>query len=128
VFRNLFENAFAACGDPVELRMQWSQVEFGGQPALQVVLRDNGPGLSPEARASLFELFYTTKSKGTGLGLSIARRIIESHGGQIVAGSGRTTGAEFVITLPRRLVTSSSFNDETSIPSVPVPRVLPECA
>jgi C4-dicarboxylate-specific signal transduction histidine kinase len=104
LFRNLFENSLAACHDPVELQLQWSDAQLSGQPALQVVLRDNGPGLSPEARENLFEPFHTTKSKGLGLGMSIAKRIVESHGGKIVAGNGHTSGAEFVIALPRRLV------------------------
>jgi signal transduction histidine kinase len=105
VFRNLLENAFAACKDPVELTVHWSQVQLGEQPAVRFVLQDNGPGLSVEVREKLFEPFFTTKSKGTGLGMPIAKRIIESHGGRIVAANGQR-GAEFVITLPRRLITT----------------------
>lgn len=78
-------------------------MQLGGQTVLRLALRDNGPGLSPAAREKLFEPFYTTKSKGTGLGMSIARRIVESHGGQIVAGNSGTAGAEFIVTLPRKL-------------------------
>ena len=103
VFRNLLENSLAACSDPVELQLHWSQTHLRGQPAVCLALRDNGTGLSAEARERLFEPFYTTKSKGTGLGMSIARRIVESHGGHIVAGKSGTAGAEFIITLPRRL-------------------------
>ena len=102
VFRNLLENALAACKDPVELTVHWSPVLLGGQPALRFVLQDNGPGLSMEVQEKLFEPFFTTKSKGTGLGMPIARRIVESHGGRIVAANGQI-GAEFIITLPRKL-------------------------
>jgi signal transduction histidine kinase len=72
-----------------------------GQPAIEVRVRDNGPGLSPAARQNVFEPFFTTKTKGTGLGMPIARRIIEAHGGQISIGNESSTGAEFVITLMR---------------------------
>ena len=102
VFRNLLENAVAACPDPLELKVHWSQVLLGGQPALRCALNDNGPGLSIEVQERMFEPFFTTKSKGTGLGMSIAKRIVEAHGGRIVATNG-SVGAEFVITLPRKL-------------------------
>lgn len=72
------------------------------QPAVRIALQDNGPGLSLEVREKLFEPLFTTKSKGTGLGMPIAKRIIESHGGRIVAANDQS-GAEFIITLPRKL-------------------------
>lgn len=100
VFRNLFENALAACPPPVEITISTRQARLNGQPAIELSLRDNGPGLPPESRVKLFEPFFTTKTKGTGLGLSIARRIVEAHGGTLQAGSA-TPGAEFLITLPR---------------------------
>jgi signal transduction histidine kinase len=100
-FRNLFENALAACPDPVELQVHWSEAERDGQPGLQARIRDNGPGLAPEHRRKVFEPFYTTKRDGTGLGLAITRRIIEAHGGSIAVGDSGPPGAEFVIWLPR---------------------------
>jgi signal transduction histidine kinase len=108
VFRNLLDNALAACQDPVELTVHWSEVQHGGQAAVRFVLQDNGPGLSVEVREKLFEPFFTTKSKGTGLGMAIAKRIVESHGGRIVAANGQS-GAEFVITLPRKLAPRTEF-------------------
>ena len=62
------------------------------QPAIEVRVRDNGPGLAPEARQSVFEPFFTTKTKGTGLGMAIARQIVEAHGGQIGVGRRRPRG------------------------------------
>jgi signal transduction histidine kinase len=41
----------------------------------ELVFKDDGPGLSKEVAANVFEPFYTTKSTGTGLGLSIARQL-----------------------------------------------------
>jgi PAS domain S-box-containing protein len=101
VFRNLMENALAASRDPVEIAIRCMSCNFQGQPAVRVSVRDNGPGLNSECRSKIFEPFFTTKTKGTGLGLSIARRIVEAHGGRLVAGKHQSPpGAEFVITLP----------------------------
>jgi len=102
VFRNILENSIAACPDPVSIDVGWSQSQLRGAPALRVALHDNGPGLTREQKQKVFEPFFTTKKTGTGLGLAITRRIVEAHGGQIVAEGNGTFGAEFVITLPRQ--------------------------
>jgi PAS domain S-box-containing protein len=101
VFRNLLENALAACPDPVEIAIQCEPGELDRQPALRICLSDNGPGLSPEQRPKAFNAFHTTKTKGTGLGLAICRRIIEAHAGRIVLADRSGQGAEFIIVLPR---------------------------
>ncbi|HJT78317.1 MAG TPA: PAS domain S-box protein, partial [Gemmataceae bacterium] len=102
VFLNLLENALAACADPVRVVIGCRPAELAGRPALEIRVRDNGPGFPPEQRASLFEPFHTTKTRGTGLGLAIAKRIVEAHGGQITAGDAPQGGAEIILTLPRR--------------------------
>ena len=101
VFRNLLDNSLAACHDPVVVVVEWSRVDLEGLDAVRVVVRDNGPGFPPDQRRNLFEPFHTTKTQGTGLGMAIARRIVEAHGGSIVAGADVGRGAEIVITLPR---------------------------
>jgi PAS domain S-box-containing protein len=101
VFRNILENSLAACSDPVVIQIECHNAHLRDQPAIEVRVRDTGPGLSPAARQNVFEPFFTTKTKGTGLGMAIARRIIEAHGGQISIGNESSTGAEFVITLMR---------------------------
>jgi PAS domain S-box-containing protein len=100
VFRNILENSLAACADPVEIHIRCTDSHSDGAPAIRIVIRDNGPGLSAEVRQRLFEPFFTTKTKGTGLGMAIARRIIEAHGGQILAGTV-SPGAEIHVLLPR---------------------------
>lgn len=68
----------------------------------RVSVRDTGPGLSPEARAHLFDRFWKSGSRrGTGLGLSIAKGMVEAHGGRIGVASEPGAGATFEFTLPR---------------------------
>jgi len=101
VFRNILENALAACRDPVAIVVRCTDTQLQGRPALQVSVRDNGPGMTAEQRRRIFEPFFTTKTKGTGLGMAIAGRIIEAHGGQIAVGQDASSGAEILITIPR---------------------------
>jgi PAS domain S-box-containing protein len=101
VFRNILENALAACPDPLEVTVRASETTLEGQPAVRLAVRDNGPGLNPEQRRRIFDPFFTTRTKGTGLGMAIAKRIVEAHGGQIAVGPCQGRGAEIIITLPR---------------------------
>jgi signal transduction histidine kinase len=102
VFRNLFENALAACPAPVRIEIHCMEGTLRRRPALRLAVRDNGHGLTAEQRERAFEPFYTTKPQGTGLGLAVTKRIIEAHGGQIAVGEVDCGGAEFVIVLPRQ--------------------------
>jgi len=63
---------------------------------------DDGPGVSPEIRATLFEPGVTTKTGGWGIGLALAKRIIEDvhHGRLELRQTGSTAGATFVAELP----------------------------
>ncbi len=69
----------------------------------QIVVEDNGCGMSEEVRKHLFEPFFTRRrgGQGTGLGLSITYRIVEEHDGNIEATSaGAGCGSRFVVFLP----------------------------
>jgi PAS domain S-box-containing protein len=68
----------------------------------RIILRvsDSGPGIPPGLRAKVLEPFYTTKQSGTGIGLSLCQRIVADHGGSIMIGTSKWSGAEFVIKLP----------------------------
>ena len=96
VFRNLFENAFDACGDDVEVRIKW-EVDAG---TTRIRLGDNGPGIPPQVREHVFDAFFTTRPTGTGLGMAIVQRIIEAHGGAIKV-LDTSPGTEFEILLSR---------------------------
>jgi two-component system NtrC family sensor kinase len=73
-----------------------------GSPAVaEIMVIDNGPGMSREARARLFEPFRTTKgTRGTGLGLAVTKRIVEEHGGRVHVQSDAGRGATFRVVLP----------------------------
>lgn len=97
--RNILENSLAA-PDPVRITATLSRTVYRDRPALQLAIRDNGPGIPPGKCDQIFDEFFTTKQRGTGLGLAIVRRIIEAHGGRVQANPDCRQGAEILITLP----------------------------
>ncbi len=103
VFRNILDNALAACPIPAKIEIQASESHQDGSPMVQVAISDNGPGVPADRRELIFEPFQTSKVKGTGLGLAIARRIVNAHGGSIEAKQSENAGAVFVVTLPKGL-------------------------
>ena len=68
--------------------------------ALQLRVRDNGPGVPDDIAERIFDPFFTTRSAGTGLGLAVVSRTIADHGGSIRLERPTQGGAEFVVTLP----------------------------
>ncbi len=99
VFRNLTTNAIHAMSTGGTLRLSTRRDPTCN--AVQAVVADTGPGLTPDVIGHLFEPFFTTKSEGTGLGLAIAREIALAHRGDLGA-SNRTegSGAVFTLSLP----------------------------
>jgi signal transduction histidine kinase len=69
---------------------------------VELEIADDGPGLTDEAKRRAFEPFFTTKSSGIGLGLAIVYRLVEAHGGTVLAQNCPEGGAAFTICLPRR--------------------------
>jgi signal transduction histidine kinase len=70
-----------------------------GEDAVEVWLRDTGPGLPDKVSAELFRPLVSAKASGMGIGLSLCRSIVETHGGTI-RGRNWQAGAEFRFTLP----------------------------
>jgi C4-dicarboxylate-specific signal transduction histidine kinase len=65
-----------------------------------VRVSDQGPGITQESAARLFQSFYTTKSDGLGLGLKICRTIVEAHRGRLEFENLPGGGAQFSVYLP----------------------------
>ncbi|MCV6036949.1 ATP-binding protein, partial [Escherichia coli] len=84
VLINLFHNAAQAmdgyCIDP-----QISIASQCHESSCDILVSDNGPGMSDEALAKIFDPFFTTKPEGLGLGLTISKRILESYHGALSA-------------------------------------------
>jgi len=102
VLVNLLGNAVRyASGAPGSIRV-FPVPDATGRIELHV--QDDGPGITPEVRAHLFEPFYTTSSKGTGLGLYLARELCLNNGAmldyeyRVDEASGGAAGGRFVIT------------------------------
>lgn len=79
-----------------------------GHNVLLVHVIDTGPGIDEQARAKIFQPYFSTKRGGTGLGLATTRRLIEKHGGQITVNSDLGRGSEFVIELPATTATPNT--------------------
>lgn len=71
-----------------------------GSRNVQVIVDDDGPGIPPERRESVFRPFESGASGGTGLGLTIARDIIRAHGGEIFLEDSPLGGLRARIRLP----------------------------
>ncbi len=72
----------------------------GQRAPVEILVHDNGPGISPEDAERAFEPFFTRRAEGTGLGLAITRRIIEAHAGSIAIWPSAEGGTSVAITLP----------------------------
>lgn len=97
VLWNISLNALEALGEtPGEVVVSTSR-EDGH---VRVVVADTGPGIARDHLGRIFEPFHTTKRDGMGLGLAIARRIMESHRGQIWVESEPGRGTIVTLTLP----------------------------
>jgi signal transduction histidine kinase len=99
VVLNLVTNALDSVesGGKVSVRLARSG------PHAELIVRDNGCGMTPEVLKHLFEPFFTRRrdGKGTGLGLSITCRIIHEHGGSIEPASGGPgKGSQMKVLLP----------------------------
>jgi two-component system sensor kinase FixL len=102
-FRYLLHSALVSSSNPPHVTICCREGELAGEPAVEVSLRDQGPALSDEQRQQLFEPFAAPRPRRCGLGLAAARKIIEAHGGRIVAQPADGAGALVLITLPRRM-------------------------
>ncbi len=96
VLTNLLENAAEAAGPGGQILA--STLALDSKVAIEI--HDSGPGLSEQARRSLFQPTISFKKRGMGLGLSIARKSALLLGGDILLVKGELGGAAFRVLLP----------------------------
>jgi signal transduction histidine kinase len=97
VFLNLINNSIDAMpgGGLIEVT-----TKLGEGGTAEVVFRDSGVGIEPDASEHLFEPMWTSKPTGSGFGLAIAREVMAEHGGSIELVEGAGRGAAFRLALP----------------------------
>jgi signal transduction histidine kinase len=91
-----------ATGGYVKLTIRLLPGTSSNASQVEIVVRDNGPGVSADARSSMFNPFYSGREAGRGLGLGLSKcwRIITLHGGSITLDDTYSDGARFVVCLP----------------------------
>jgi signal transduction histidine kinase/DNA-binding NarL/FixJ family response regulator len=93
VLINLVNNAIDAVPLHGRIDVEGHARTFQGAPAIEIRICDNGPGLTAEQSARLFQPFFSTKgAHGTGLGLWVSKGIVEKHGGSLRLHSHVTDG------------------------------------
>ena len=94
---NIIINACQAMPEGGTLTVTTAKVNEG---TIQIAISDQGPGISPELRDKIFNLYFTTKPSGSGIGLAQAFRALQLHNGRIEIDSTPGKGATFRIILP----------------------------
>jgi two-component system NtrC family sensor kinase len=101
---NVVTNALDAVEERPDGAVTISATVDADATLVRITVADNGPGMSAETLAEIFNLFISTKgSRGTGLGLTVSRKILREHGGDIRATSIEGDGSTFTLEFPLRL-------------------------
>lgn len=108
---NVLINAVDACrsrnrpdvgggaGPVAEIVLRLRSTLLEDREAIEILVRDSGPGISEDVRARLWDPYVTTKPGGTGLGLAIVRQTVQAHGGEVGATSDGS-GTEIRLVIP----------------------------
>lgn len=102
IINNLLQNVITHSeGNKLTLQI------FEDEKRAEIIVADNGKGISPDDLPHIFERMYqcdhSRSGKGTGLGLSIVKELVNAHKGKITADSILGNGTEFTISLPKAL-------------------------
>ncbi|APR82320.1 Two-component sensor PilS [Minicystis rosea] len=108
---NLMRNAIQASapGDEVIVRVCDAP---SGERLLEV--EDHGAGIDPEAKARLFDAFFTTRTQGMGIGLAVVKRIVDDHGFTVDVESEGGKGTTFRIRIPEKNILEPIDTSRTS--------------
>ena len=100
VFHNLIENAIQHSPAGSAVLVEAKKIHINELPWLECVVKDRGPGFRSEDLPKIFDPFFTRRRGGTGLGLSIVQRIVEDHGGKVLASNRVHGGAAMKVRIP----------------------------
>jgi signal transduction histidine kinase len=124
VIDNLLTNAHRYAPEgPILLRGRTNKT------SVRIEVVDQGPGISPEDCARVFEPFFRGANsaisplRGGGLGLSIVRKLVEAHGGSVGVETALGQGSTFWFTLPLRPAQDLTFGEPTPLSSALVDRL-----
>jgi signal transduction histidine kinase len=70
--------------------------------SVEISVRDDGPGISPDKIERIFEAYYTTKENGSGLGLAIVKHNAELYSSSVRVESKLGQGAKFTLIFPAK--------------------------
>jgi signal transduction histidine kinase len=100
VFVNLIENAIQHSPQKSSVTVEAAKIVDGNQEWVECAIRDSGAGILAEDLPKIFEPFFSKRRGGTGLGLAIAQRIMQEHGGKLIAGNNPEGGAFMIARFP----------------------------
>ncbi len=98
VLVNIFKNSLEAKGMNkliIDVKFKIDNIGY-----INIIIKDNGLGMSRENLAKISEPFFSTKENGTGLGVALSKEIIELHGGSIRYKSILDKGTTVIVSLP----------------------------
>jgi len=103
---NLLSNAFKFTPEKGAVNCDVKMIQDNNYDALELSVKDTGPGIPPEMTKKIFDRFYQvesgqgTQAGGTGIGLSLTRELIQLQHGKIKVQSTPESGSQFLITIP----------------------------
>ncbi|MDZ4661190.1 MAG: ATP-binding protein [Pseudomonadota bacterium] len=102
VFMNILSNAVQAIEGNGNIEISTAIESKSKEDWINILIKDDGKGMSKETSEKIFDPFFTTKNvgQGTGLGMSISYGIVQKHGGNILVKSQPGKGSEFTIQIP----------------------------
>jgi len=96
VLINLIKNAMQAFDEQIDRTI--SLKAYTNEKGRAIIsVKDNGPGIEPEALEKIFIPFFSTKKTGSGIGLSLSRQIMRQHEGSVTVKSKIGEGTEFFL-------------------------------
>ena len=96
VFVNIIKNSIEAIDNKGDVDI----VVEKNDKIVEIIVQDNGIGMSEDELSNVKTMFYTTKRDGTGLGVSLSNEIVMAHGGDIIYKSRQGEGTECIVNLP----------------------------